>query len=113
VEAEHAEAQWLTEECEFSLTELVELSGSSVEDLRELVEYGAITPVNPESPQWVFPGQCLPTVRAATRLRASFDLEPHGVALVVTLLDRIRDLEAQMDSLRAQLPGRARQGETS
>ena len=29
MEAEHAEAQWLTEECEFSFAELVELSGSS------------------------------------------------------------------------------------
>jgi hypothetical protein len=108
VEAEYAEAQWLTEECEFSLPELVELSGSSEVELRELVEYGAITPVNPESPQWVFPGKCLPTVRAACRLRVSFDLEPHGVALVISLLDRIHDLEAQMDSLCAQLPRRAR-----
>jgi len=108
VEVEYAEAQWLTEECEFSLTELVELSGSSDEELRELVEYGAITPVNPESPQWMFPGQCLPTVRAACRLRVSFDLEPHGVALVISLLDRIHDLEAQMGSVGAQLPRRAR-----
>lgn len=108
MESEHAEAQWLIEECQFSLTELVELSGSSVEELRELVEYGAISPVNPESSQWVFPGQCLPTVRAACRLRVGFDLEPHGVALVISLLDRIHDLEAQMGRLRAQLPGRAR-----
>lgn len=108
MEGEHAEAQWLTEECEFSLTELVELSGSSAEELRELVEYGAITPVNPESLQWAFPGKCLLTVRAACRLRASFDLEPHGVALVISLLDRIHDLEAQMGSLRAQLPRRGR-----
>jgi hypothetical protein len=108
VEAEHAETQWLTEKAEFSLTELVELSGSSVDELRELVEYGAITPVNPESSQWVFPGQCLPTIRVACRLRVSFDLEPHGVALVISLLDRIHDLEAQMNSLRAQLPRRVR-----
>jgi chaperone modulatory protein CbpM len=108
VETEHPDAQWLTEKCEFSLHELVELSGSSVEELRELVEYGAITPVNPESSQWVFPGQCLVTVRAACRLRVSFDLEPHGVALVVSLLDRIHNLEAEMGSLRARLPGRAR-----
>jgi chaperone modulatory protein CbpM len=108
VKAEHAEAQWLTEECEFSLSELVDLSGSSVEELRELVEYGAIAPVNPESSHWVFPGQCLPTVRAACRLRVSFDLEPHGVALVISLIDRIHDLEAQMGSLRAQLPHRVR-----
>jgi hypothetical protein len=55
----------------------------------------------------MFPGQCLPTVRAACRLRVSFDLEPHGVALVISLLDRIRDLEAQIGSLGAQLPRRA------
>lgn len=106
METEPADAQWLTEKCEFSIHELVELSGSSVEELRELVEFGAITPVNPESSNWVFPGQCLVTVRAACRLRASFDLETHGVALVISLLDRIRDLEAEMESLRAQLPGR-------
>jgi chaperone modulatory protein CbpM len=108
VEAEHAETQWLTDKAEFSLTELVELSGSSVEELRELVEYGAITPVNPDSSSWVFPGHCLPTIRVACRLRVSFDLEPHGVALVISLLDRIHDLEAQMNSLRAQLPHRMR-----
>jgi len=108
VEAERAEAVWLTEDHEFSLADLADLSGLSEVDLRELVEYGAIMPVNPESPQWVFPGQCLPTVRAACRLRVSFDLEPHGVALVISLLDRIHDLEAQMGSLRAQLPHRTR-----
>ena len=108
MEIESADVQWLTERCEFSIHELVELSGSSVEELRELVEFGAITPVNPESTNWVFPGQCLLTARAACRLRASFDLEAHGVALVISLLDRIRDLEAEMDSLHAQLPGRAR-----
>ena len=108
MKAEHAEAQWLTEESQFSLTELVELSGSSVEELRELVEYGAILPVNPESSQWVFPGQCLLTIRAACRLRVDFDLEPHGVALVISLLDRIHDLEAQMGSLRALQPRRRR-----
>jgi chaperone modulatory protein CbpM len=107
VKTEHAEAQWLTEESQFSLSELVELSGSSAEELRELVEFGAITPVNPESSDWLFPGQCLPTIRVACRLRVSFDLEPHGVALVISLLERINDLEAQMGSLRAQLPRRA------
>lgn len=108
MKAEHAEVQWLTEECQFSLTEIVELSGSSVEELRELVDYGAGTPVNMESSQWAFPGPCLPTVRAACRLRVNFDLEPHGVALVLSLLDRIHDLEAQMSGLRAQLSRRVR-----
>ena len=107
MEAKQAEAVWLTEDREFSLAELAELSGLTETELRELVEYSAITPVDPDSPQWVFTGRCLVTVRAACRLRVSFDLEPHAVALVVSLLDRIHDLEAQLDSLRAQLPHRS------
>jgi hypothetical protein len=104
----HAEAEWLTEDCEFSLQELVDLSGLSETELRELVDYGAITPVDAGSSEWVFKGTYLTIVRAACRLRVSFDLEPHGVALVVSLLERIRDLEAQIESVRAQLPRRVR-----
>lgn len=100
------EAVWLTEDREFSLAELVEISGLTEAELREFVEYGAIAPVDPDSSEWIFKGACVITVRAACRLRASFDLEPHGVALVISLLDRIRDLEAQLGSLRAQLPQR-------
>ena len=44
------EAVWLTEDHEFSLAELAELSGLSEAELRELVDYGAIAPVNPDSP---------------------------------------------------------------
>ena len=108
METKPVEAVWLTEDHEFSLAELADISGLSEAELRELVDYGAIKPVNPDSPQWVFQGRCLVTVRAACRLRVSFDLEPQEVALVISLLDRIQDLEAQLASLRAQLPHRVR-----
>ena len=108
MKAEHTEAMWLTEDHEFSVAELTELSGLSEAELRELVDYGAVTPVNPDSSPWVFDGKCLLTVRTACRLRITFDLEPHGVALMVSLLDRIHDLEAQLRSLRAQLPRHTR-----
>ena len=104
---DQADAVWLTEDHEFSLAQLAELSGLSEAELRELVDYGAVTPMNPDSSSWVFNGTCLLTVRTACRLRISFDLEPHEVALVVSLLNRIHDLEAQVGSLRAQLPHRA------
>ncbi len=104
METKPAEAVWLTEDNEFSFPELVELSGLSEAELLELVDYGAITPVNPDSPNWVFKGRCLITVRAAYRLRSSFDLEPHGLALIISLLDRIHGLETELGSLRAQLP---------
>ncbi|MBI1989439.1 MAG: hypothetical protein HYS65_06845 [Betaproteobacteria bacterium] len=106
--AEHTEAVWLTEDHELSLAELAELSGLSEAELRELVDYGAIAPLDPDSSPWVFSGKCLLTIRTACRLRISFDLEPHGVALIVSLLERIQELEAQLGSLRAQLPHHTR-----
>ena len=106
MKAELTETLWLTGHQEFSLAELAELSGLAEAELRELVEYGAIAPPDPHAAQWTFTGECVVTIRAAGRLRDNFDLEPHGVALVVTLLNRIRDLEAQLRELRAQMPRR-------
>ena len=108
MQAEHTEAVWLTEDHELSLAELAELSGLSEAELRELVDYGAVAPIDPDSSPWVFSGKCLLTIRTACRLRISFDLEPHGVALIVSLLERIQELEAQLGSLRAQLPHHTR-----
>ena len=106
MKSEHTEAVWLTEDTEFSLAQLAELAGIPESEVRELVDYGAVTPVDPESSPWIFSGKCLLTIRTACRLRVSFDLEPHGVALIVSLLERIHDLEAQLGSLRAQFPQR-------
>lgn len=106
MKSEHTEAVWLTEDTQFSLAQLAELAGIPESEVRELVDYGAVTPVNPEASPWIFNGKCLLTIRTASRLRVSFDLEPHGVALIVSLLERIHDLEAQLGSLRAQFPQR-------
>lgn len=106
MKSEHTEAVWLTEDTEFSLAQLAELAGIPESEVRELVDYGAVTPVDPEASPWIFNGKCLLTIRTACRLRVSFDLEPHGVALIVSLLERIHDLEAQLGSLRAQFPQR-------
>ena len=94
----------LTEACEFTLEELAEISGLTESELREFVDYGAIAPVDPSATQWRFTGRCVVTMRTASRLRADFELEPHGVSLVITLLDRIGELEAELGRLRARLP---------
>jgi len=101
---EHADAVWLTGDHVFSLAELAEISGLPESELRELVDYGAVTPIDPQSSPWMFDGKCLLTVRTACRLRVSFDLEPDSVALMITLLEQIEDLEGQVRELRAQLP---------
>jgi hypothetical protein len=102
------QATWLHEHYEFSLEELCELSGLSDTELRELVDHGVLAPIDPSARHWAFGADRLVVARSARRLRKDFDLDPHGVALVVTLLERVHDLEAELRDLRARLPGRQR-----
>jgi len=99
------QAMWLHERHELALEELCELSGLSETELRELVDYGVLAPVDSEARHWSFRADRPALPRRARRLRRAFDLDPHGVALVVTLLERVRDLEDELRDLRARLPG--------
>ncbi|MGP1676182.1 MAG: chaperone modulator CbpM [Burkholderiales bacterium] len=104
---EQADAMWLDAHCECSFAELVRLSGLSEIELRELVEYGALVPNNPQEAEWTFGGDIVVTVRAAGRLRDDLELDTQTLALTLTLIKRIRELEAQIGNLRAQLPRRS------
>jgi len=101
-------AAWLHQHYELSLEELCELSGLTEAELRELVDHGVLAPIEPDAQHWNFSADRLVLARSARRLRKDFDLDTHGVALVVTLLERVRDLEAELRDLRAKLPGRQR-----
>ena len=99
------QAMWLHEQHELLLEELCELSGLSETELRELVDYGVLAPIDSDAQHWTFSADRLIVARSARRLRKDFDLDPHGVALAVTLLERVHDLEDQLRDLRAKLPG--------
>jgi len=99
------QAMWLHEQHELLLEELCELSGLSERELRELVDHGVLAPIDPDAQRWTFGADRLVVARSARRLRSDFDLDPHGVALVVALLERVRGLEAELRDLRARLPG--------
>lgn len=105
--ADSDDAVWVTESQQYSLAELVSLSGLPEAELRELVECGVLRPADPAAPSGIFSGQCLLSVRAAHRIRASFELEPHSLGLLVSLLERIRALETRLSELYAQHPHRA------
>ena len=98
-------AMWLHEQHELLLEELCELSGLSEAELRELVDYGVLAPIDSHAQHWTFSADRLIVARSARRLRKDFDLDPHGVALAVALLERVHDLEAELRDLRARLPG--------
>lgn len=100
--AENTETTWLSDDHEFSLTQLADLSGMTEPELRELVDFGAVTPLDSDAVSWSFSGKCLPVVRTAYRLRISFELDPQSLALTISLLERIHALELQLRSLRAQ-----------
>ena len=101
---EAGESAWLSEAQEWSMSELLEMSGLSAGELQELIDYGALAPLHGAAASCVFTSHSLLTVRTASRLRQGLELEPHSLALAVALLGRIRELEAQLEQVRAQLP---------
>ena len=101
---ELTEAVWLEDRAEMSLDELTELSGLPSEVLRELVDCGVLVPATAGGSQWRLTSASITAVQTAGRLRSDFELDASALALVVRLLDRIQQLEAQLRHLRAQVP---------
>ena len=104
MQIEQTEGLWLHERYEFSLVELAELSGLAEEELSKWVDEGVLIPIDPQAVPWSFGADRLVTVQLACRLRKDFELEPQGVALVVSLLDRVHALESEVRDLNAKLP---------
>jgi chaperone modulatory protein CbpM len=110
MKVELTDAQWLSERAEVSVEELAELSGLSPELLRELVDYGALVPIdaqvpaNAQSAQWSFAADCVVAVRTASRLREDFDLDASALSVALMLIERIHGLEAQLRELQTQFP---------
>jgi chaperone modulatory protein CbpM len=96
-----AEALSLDEHSEVSFSQLVILSGLSDEDLRELVDHGALTPVDPGATSWMFTSYCVVLARKARRLSTDFELDAHAVSVLLGFVERIEALENELHALRA------------
>jgi chaperone modulatory protein CbpM len=93
---------WLHAQRTVTIVELAEACGLTVASVEELVEYGALAPVDPEAQ--TFTAAYVATLREAARLCADLELEMPSMALVLRFLGRIHDLEAEVRHLKAQLP---------
>jgi chaperone modulatory protein CbpM len=103
---ELTEVLWLEERETLTWAELAQASGLSEAELKVLIECGVLTPVDPDAGRPTFPGRSVAVAQTARRLRRDFGLDADGLALAIKLLGQIRDLEAELRHLHAQLPGR-------
>ena len=99
----------LTEHLEVALEELAQASGLSQQEIVELVEYGVFQPVGeaaagPGASAWRFSSRTIVLGRRASRLKADFDLSLSALSLVLTYLQRIEEMEAELAQLRAERP---------
>jgi hypothetical protein len=103
MDIEISEAIRIDERGELSFAQLIEASGMTEAELRELVEYGALVPMDPATRSWMFRSDTLLIARSAGRLRREFDLDLHGVSVLLRFVERIEELEAELRALRAGL----------
>lgn len=94
----------LDDEHPLALADLADLSGLTEAEVLELVDYGALSPAGPTGGACVFSARSITIARTAYRLREEFELDAHGIALLLSCLDRIRDLEERLRALQARLP---------
>jgi|SRR5215470_15336038 len=97
----------LTEQFEVALEELAQASGLSQHEIVELVEYGVFQPIGDAATVasgWRFSSRTIVLGRRASRLKSDFDLSLPALSLVLTYLERIEEMEAELARLRAELP---------
>lgn len=87
-----------------TLSDLSEACGMSCVELDELIEYGALAPLQIDQTIHRFSAHWASPLRAAGKLRRDFDLELFSVAVLVGYLTQIDVLENELRTLRAQQP---------
>jgi hypothetical protein len=98
------EVLWLDEGRVVSLEELVEFSGLSVSEVHELVQIGALPAESAAGGAFVFSARVVTVARTACRLRDELELDLPSLGVALRLLERVRDLEEELERLRALLP---------
>ncbi len=92
---------WLNAERTMTRGELLALTGLGEAELSELLDCGAVVPLDEREQPARFTAQCVASVRRARRLREELELEPHALGVAVALLERIAELESEVRHLRA------------
>lgn len=100
-------ASWIEEHI-LSFAELCEISGLTPSLLTELVDAGAISPLELTAGSVHFGAAALKAARDARRLKEDFELDTPALLLALGLLDRLHEMERRLRELEARLPPRLR-----
>lgn len=87
-----------------SLRELSERTGLTATELIDMVEEGLIEAEGRRPPGWRFAARAAERVGAALRLQRDLGLNLAGAALVLDLLEQMRELRGELERLRLLLP---------
>ena len=99
---EIVEAVTLDEQGFVTLDQLALAAELPVEELRALVDYGALAPVDPAATSWTFTASWVVVARTAGRLRRDFELDAHSLSVVLSFVRRVEALEAELRALHAR-----------
>ena len=105
MEQQLLDVAWLDAREAVTLAELAHICALSVDELDELMDYGALVPMQDVRQERLFSAECAMPLRTAGKLRRDFDLDLFTVGLLLGYLNRIEALERQVQSLQAYLPG--------
>lgn len=98
---ERTEVVWMESRTDYAIDELAALSGLPVVVVDALIASGALPVVGPDTAVRL-ETECVALAQAAQRLREHFELDAEGLAVAVSLLRRVRVLEAQVSGLIAR-----------
>ncbi len=104
MEQQLLDVAWLDARVAVTLAELAQICALSVDELDELMDYGALVPMQDVRQERLFSAECAMPLRTAGKLRQDFDLDLFTVGLLLGYLNRIEALERQVRSLQARLP---------
>ncbi|MFT4434341.1 chaperone modulator CbpM [Caballeronia sp. 15715] len=98
-----SESVWLNDVDVCQVEYLAEASGLSIEEIEDLVDTGIIKPAETGTSARMFQLRYVVTVKTARRLRDDFELDQRGLALALSLLQRIEELQAEIHATKARL----------
>lgn len=96
----------LDDSFELSFQELCDACATSQDWVLQLVEEGALVPLNftdqmQQTEQWRFTAVSLQKVQTAKRLQRDLQINPAGIALALDLLEQIDQLQTQLHCLQS------------